>query len=79
MSCDQVILIIVGVFCFFYGALISYFTIGWFSLKEFNNSVNTDYIKVSVIVPRYVASDAFEIGNSKVNSIFCVFFTDSSS
>ncbi|NVO03497.1 MAG: glycosyltransferase [Bacteroidetes bacterium] len=51
MSCDQVILIIVGVFCFFYGALISYFTIGWFSLKEFKNLVNKDFVKVSVIVP----------------------------
>ena len=50
MSCDSIIILIVFFLCFLYCTLISYFTIGFFLLKDYKNSTNLDFVKVSVIV-----------------------------
>jgi cellulose synthase/poly-beta-1,6-N-acetylglucosamine synthase-like glycosyltransferase len=50
MSCDSIIILIVIFLCFLYGTLISYFTLGLFLLKDYKNSTNLDFVKVSVIV-----------------------------
>lgn len=51
MSCDNIILLSVILLCLLYGTLISYFSVGWFLLKEFKCSANIQPVKVSVIVP----------------------------